>query len=190
MLRGASRQDQPRMDTARRKAIHVAMVRLSDGDRTAFDALLDELWPVILSFAERGVGRGGDAEDVAQEVFYKICARIADFDRRRDGLSWAFGIAGYEIMTHRRRLQRRREVFDEVSVAEALDGAASQEEQLLARELALALERTVGELTDEDRASLGLDGGTSDASGATLRKRKQRALERLRGLWRHIHGEP
>ncbi|WP_437276025.1 sigma-70 family RNA polymerase sigma factor [Sorangium sp. So ce375] len=178
------------MDASRRKAIHDAMVRLSDGDRTAFDVLLDELWPVILSFAERGVGRGADAEDVAQEVFYKICARIAEFDRSRGGLSWAFGIASYEIMTHRRRHQRRREVSDEVSVATHVDGSASQEEQLLAREIALAFEQAMGALTEEDRASLGLLDGASDAVGATLRKRKQRALDRLRGIWRQIYGEP
>lgn len=178
------------MNAARRKAIHHAMVRLSDGDRTAFDVLLDELWPVILSFAERGVGRGADAEDVAQEVFYKVCARIADFDRGRDGLSWAFGIASYEIMTHRRRLQRRREISDETSVAAHLDGSASQEEQLLERELAVAFEEAVGSLTEEDRASLGLRDDASDAAGATLRKRKQRALDRLRGIWRQIYGEP
>lgn len=178
------------MDAARRKAIHHAMVRLSDGDRTAFDVLLDELWPVILSFAERGVGRGGDAEDVAQEVFYRICARIADFDKSRDGLSWAFGIASYEIMTHRRRLQRRREVFDEASVAGQLDGSASQEEQLIAQELTLALEQAVGALSEDDRVSLGLEGNMSEAAGATLRKRKQRALDRLRGVWRQIYGEP
>jgi len=177
------------MDAARRKVIHHAMVRLSDGDRTAFDVLLDELWPVILSFAQRGVSHGADAEDVAQEVFYKICARIADFDRERDGLSWAFGIASYEIMTHRRRLQRRREVFDEASVAGQLDGSASQEEQLLAREITLAFEQAVGTLTEEDRVSLGLEGSTSEAAGPTLRKRKQRALDRLRGIWRQIYGE-
>jgi RNA polymerase sigma-70 factor, ECF subfamily len=104
------------MDTARRKTIHDTMVRLSDGDRSAFDVLLDELWPVVLSFAERGVGRGADAEDVAQEVFYRICSKIADFDRNRDGLSWAFGIASYEIMTHRKRRLRRREVHDETAL--------------------------------------------------------------------------
>jgi len=59
------------MDAARRKVIHQAMVRLADGDRTAFDTLLDELWPVVLSFAQRGVGGGADAEDIAQEVFYR-----------------------------------------------------------------------------------------------------------------------
>ena len=39
------------MDATRRKAIHDAMVRLSDGDRTAFEVLVDELWPVILCAA-------------------------------------------------------------------------------------------------------------------------------------------
>lgn len=175
------------MDAARRKAIHLAMVQLADGDRTAFDVLLDELWPVILSFAERGVERAA-AEDVAQEVFYKICSRIADFDRTR-GLSWAFGIASYEMMTHRRRLQRRREVADDASILQALDGSPSQEEQLLGRELALAFEEAVGDLTEEDRVSLGLGGRRSGAEGSTLRKRKQRALDRLKDAWRRIYGD-
>jgi RNA polymerase sigma-70 factor (ECF subfamily) len=178
------------MDAGRRKAIHEAMVRLSDGDRTAFDVLVDELWPVILSFAERAIGRIADAEDIAQEVFYRICARISDFDRNRDGLSWAFGIAGYEIMTHRRRLQRRREVSNDGALAAHIDSAASQEEQLLDRELENAFAQAVGALTEEDRVTLGLRDTATDARGATLRKRKQRALERLQGIWRQIYGEP
>jgi RNA polymerase sigma-70 factor (ECF subfamily) len=177
------------MDAARRKVIHDAMVRLSDGDRAAFDTLLDELWPVILSFVERG--RVSDAEDVAQEVFFKICARIADFERERDGLSWAFGIASYEIMTQRRRSKRRREVWDEASLVGQLDGSASQEEVLLQREVIAAFQHAVGALTEDDLQALGL-APRCDVSGvpnATLRKRRQRALERLRGLWRTIYGE-
>ena len=97
------------METPRRKAVHDAMVRLADGDRGAFDLLLDQLWPVVLSLARvRGVAQWADAEDIAKDVFIKICALIAEFDRARDGLSCAFGIASYEILTHRRRLQRRR----------------------------------------------------------------------------------
>lgn len=51
-----------------RKAIYEAMVRLADGDRGGFDVLLNELWPVILSFAECSVGSNTDAKDVAEEV--------------------------------------------------------------------------------------------------------------------------
>src|SRR5688572_24139065 len=89
----------PLMDSTRRSIIHAALVRLADGDRSAIEVLLSELWPVLLSFAERGVGQRADAEDIAQEAFLKICSRSADFDRTRDGLSWAFGIASYEIKT-------------------------------------------------------------------------------------------
>jgi RNA polymerase sigma-70 factor (ECF subfamily) len=174
------------MDAARRKAIHDAMVRLSDGDRSAFDVLLDELWPVILAFVERGVGRGADAEDIAQEVFFRICSRIADFDPARDGSSWAFGIASYEMMTHRRRQKRRREVYDESSLAAAFDGGASPEEALLDRAAVVAFEDALGSLTEADRRALGLAPGSqaTNTPGPTLRKRKQRALDRLRDLWR------
>jgi RNA polymerase sigma factor (sigma-70 family) len=180
------------MDAARRKAIHDAMVRLSDGDRSAFDVLLDELWPVILSFARRGLGGTLDAEDVAQEVFMKICSRIADFDRGRDGLSWAFGIVSYEVLTYRKRAQRRREVQDDLALEQAADPDGSQEGVLIERELALAFEQAVGALTEEDREVLGItsQGRLLGPASPAQRKRRQRALDRLRNVWRSIYGEP
>jgi hypothetical protein len=50
----------------------------------------------------------------------------------------------------------RREVARSVDLTTVADGAASQEAQLMARELERALEQVIGTLTDEDRASLGL----------------------------------
>lgn len=170
------------MDPARRNAIHSAMVRHSNGDRSAFDALLDQLWPVILAFARRGLDNVADAEDIAQETFFKICARISDFDPSRDGLSWAFGIASYEILTQRRQ-RRRREVAAPAPLSREVDPAASQEDTLLERERVRALERAVSTLGTEDRRVLGLGPETPLlVAGATLRQRKQRALDRLRGI--------
>ena len=142
-----------------------------DGDRSAFDVLLNELWPVISSFAERGVGRGADAEDIAQEVFYRVCSRITDFDRSRDGVSWVFGIASYEIMTYWKRAKRRREVHDETAIANKADRADSQEAQLLEREISLAFEHTIGALTEEDREILGR------LASASVRPREPRATQ-------------
>lgn len=152
--------------------------------------LVHELWPVILSFAQRGLAHEQDAEDVAQEVFLRICARASDFDRRRDGLSWAFGIASYEILTHRRRRTRRRE-----SAATALEDIADEvpthEDEMIQRQLEAAILTATGTLSEEDRVTLGLLPGVGipAPSGATLRKRKQRALDRLRALWRNLYGE-
>ena len=53
-------------------------MQLADGDRAALRILMDELWPVILGFANRMIGEQADAEDVAQETLIKIAARIAE----------------------------------------------------------------------------------------------------------------
>lgn len=176
------------MDYVRRKSIHDAILRLSDGDRSAFDVLVDELWPVLLAYAS-GLGQPADAEDVAQEVFYKICSRIHDFDRDRDGASWAIGIASYEILTVLRRRERRREIPDSAALTEQVDPMESQEAQLLTSELQAAVRQALALLSREDRLAL----VPSSADGAppcnpTQRKRKQRAVARMRLLWRRLYG--
>lgn len=183
------------MNTAERKAIHDAMVRLSDGDRSAVSELLRALWPMLLAFARRGVAHEEDAEDVAQETFLRICSRISDFDRSRDGVSWAFGIAKYEILTHRKRHQRRHETLEAPELVLAEAAAQSPEADLIAHELAAALEGVLGKLQPSDRAALGLDNGGPGAHAcgpapAAARKRRQRALDRVRSLWRKLYGEP
>jgi RNA polymerase sigma-70 factor (ECF subfamily) len=174
-----------------RKSIHDAMVRLSDGDRAAFPVLMEQLWPLLLAFAQRGLQHEQDAEDVAQEVFLRICSRISDFDRERDGLSWAFGIAAHEIMTQRRRRQRRREELGAAEVPLLPDPAPSQEDAIIKHDLAAALSLVVGRISEEDRTSLGIGpAGPMAALDTTLRKRRQRALERLRAVWRKVYGQP
>ena len=167
-------------------------MRFSDGDRAAIQTLLDELWPVLLAFALRSLGNEHDAEDVAQEVFVRICSRASEFDRTRDGVAWVFGIAGYEVMTQRRRKQRRRETTD-AELRRVADLGQLSEEALIHQDLIHSLVHVVGELTVDDRAMLGFSACPSDElalSGATLRKRKQRALNRLRTAWRRLHGGP
>jgi RNA polymerase sigma-70 factor (ECF subfamily) len=177
------------MNPDRRKAVHEAIVRLCDGDRSAMPGLVEHLWPVLLDFARRGLRHDQDAEDVAQEVFVRICSRVSEFDRNRDGLSWAFGIASYEVMTVRRRWQRRRETFEMAALDARPDPSPSQEDALVQAELEAALAQVLGDLSEEDRAHLGLIPGAAISSGATPRKQRQRALDRLRTIWRRVHGE-
>lgn len=166
------------------------MVRLSDGDRSAFSVLVDELWPVLRDFAARGLGAEPDAEDVAQEAFLRICSRIADFDPARDAVSWAFGIASYEVLSRRRATKRRREVHGEPALNRVADSTQTQDSLLETRELHAALEAVLGTLSAADRHAFGLEPAPADsATGATVRKRRQRALERLKTLWRNLYGD-
>ena len=178
------------MIPGRRKAIQDGLLRLADGDRSAMPELVRELWPVLLSFAQRGLRDRHDAEDVAQEVLLRICSRISEFDRTRDALSWAFGIATFEIMTQRRRVQRRKESFSIADLPDAAATSASVEEEALRAELLAILHEVFSELSAQDLAQLTLDSATTNgAASPATRKRRQRALGRLRLAWRKIYGE-
>ena len=60
------------------------------------------------------------------------------------------------------------------------------------QELAAVLTTVVGTLSADDQLALGFVESpvSSDLTHATRRKRRQRALERLRGVWRKLYGEP
>jgi RNA polymerase sigma-70 factor (ECF subfamily) len=178
------------MDSERRIAIQQAMFRLADGDRAAMPGLVELLWPVLLSYAERGLRDAQGAEDVAQEVLFRISSRISELDRTRDPLSWAFGIATFEIMTQRKRRQRRRETLLGGSVPESPQAAPSAEDAVMQAEVHAALSEVVGQLSADDIAHLGLfEPLRIHPATPAMRKRRQRALERLRTIWRNIYGQ-
>jgi len=160
------------------------MVRFADGERAAFQPLFDALWPVLLAFTSRTLEPTADAEDAAQAAMLKVFSRIADFDRGRDGVSWALGIAGYEVMTVRKQRSRRREAGSG-SFERMEQQGANVEERLLADELREVVRSLVGELPERDRAALAYAfTGAAPPTDETARKRRFRALERLRSALR------
>ena len=178
------------MDPQRRKAIQHALLSLADGDRTAMPPLVEQLWPVLLSYAERGLRDAQAAEDVAQEVLFRISSRISELDRSRDPLSWAFGIATFEIMSQRKRQQRRREMLVGEAVPESTATTPSVEDAVIQAELHAALADALGQLSADDVEQLGLVGsGRLGPATPAMRKRRQRALDRLRTIWRSIYGQ-
>lgn len=128
-----------------------------------------------------------DADDAAQQAMEKILTRAAAYDPSRPALPWALGIAAWECRTLRRRKQRRREASDE-----GLQEAASEQApdaELARGELTLLLQSALQELTDRDRDLLisSYFHETEGALSPTLRKRKQRALDRLRLAFRRLY---
>jgi RNA polymerase sigma factor (sigma-70 family) len=172
------------MNVSQRRRVHEAMVQLAEGRRAAFDVVFTGLWPDLLSFVRRAMSGDPDADDLAQQTLLKIFFRISEFDTSRDGVAWAFGIAIYEVRTLRRKNQRRKEVVVD-AVLPAIDRGPSPETLLIEAELRQALSDALGELTESDRAVLlPGDDGSVNVAPATWRKRRQRALERLRAVWR------
>ena len=183
------------MDKQDRARLHAEMVRFARGDRDAFTTVFELLWPALRGFATKLLSDASEieAEDVAQAALLKIFSRISDYDPNRDGLSWAFGIAAYEVKTFRLRRTRRKEVSEDAIAALAVEdespAALSETAQLRAR-----LAEAVQFLPAQERALL-LGGEPSHVlsphvAPATMRKRRQRALIRLRSIWRYLNGAP
>jgi RNA polymerase sigma factor (sigma-70 family) len=181
------------MDGAARRRLGVNLVRLAGGDRSAFEEVFTALWPPLLTLCNRLLAHEGDAEDAAQEALLKLLGNVDQYDASRDALTWAFAITAFEVKTLRKRRFRRRE-SPGPAPEESAGTSPTPEAELLDAELRARLAESVDLLSDLDREAissyLGLGPADSSAGalGNTARKRRQRALARLRSIWRSLHG--
>jgi RNA polymerase sigma factor (sigma-70 family) len=177
------------VDAGERAALQQDLTALARGERGAFDPVFRRLWPLVRGFAARCLP-AEEAEDVAQEALLRIFCRASEFDTGRDALSWALGIAAWQVRTHRTRARRLREESLS-SASEHADATPSPETAAVARDLEALLARALGELPPSDVATL-LDyarGERPDLPGPTFRKRVERSLTRLRTAWRINNGD-
>jgi RNA polymerase sigma-70 factor (ECF subfamily) len=167
--------------------LNALMARLADGDRSAFTPVFRTLWPPTLRLYLSMVKNEADAHDAAQQSLEKILSRASDYDPARPALPWALAIAAWECRTILRKRTRRRELPED-SADEPMTQAA--EEDLLSRNLTRAALDAMGQLSESDKETLVATfwGESASASGATLRKRRERALDRLREAFRRIYG--
>ena len=188
------------MDEHRKAQVQRWMIRLADGDRSAFEPLFRTLQPLLATFARRSLrgATGGageaheEAKDAAQEALLRVFARAHEFDRERDALNWILGITAYQCKTFRKRRCRRREDATDDAALESLESSdPCPEEELITRDLLAAAEEVLGTLRESDAATIRtafLETERPAVAPATFRKRLQRALDRLRLAWGMNHG--
>lgn len=77
-----------------------------EGDRKAFDKLVEHYDPELRRFLKRRVPRG-EVEDVLQESWLAAWSSIAWFDGRCKFRTWLYGISIYKVKDHYRARGRR-----------------------------------------------------------------------------------
>lgn len=161
--------------------------RLADGDRSVFSAVFGQLWPPTLRLCKSLLKNDADAADAAQEAMQKVFTRAHQYDPTRHALPWALAIAAWECRTVQRRRSRRREVSEE---GRPEVGTREEEEEFARRELVHVAVEAMGELSDTDREVLIATFWAESASveGATRRKRRERALARLKLTLKRLYG--
>jgi RNA polymerase sigma-70 factor (ECF subfamily) len=167
--------------------LNALMARLADGERAAFTGVFRALWPSILRLCVSLLKNEADATDAAQSALEKILSRAPDYDRTRPALPWALAIGAWECRTLARQRFRRREIGEETAAAVVVP---SSEDDVVQEDLTRAAIAAMGQLSDADKETLLATFWDEAASvqGPTLRKRRERALERLRSTFRRIYG--
>ncbi len=167
------------------------MVALQEGDRASLRPVFDALAGPVHRFA-RSLLPGPAAEDAAQMALVRIFERTHEYDRDRGRvLAWALTVTAWQCRTVARRAQR-----EQARAAGAPDDEAVACEQpgplvaLLDRERRDKALAAIDGLSAADRDALRRTLEDGALTGAE-RKRKQRALRRLRGalgllLWKGV----
>ncbi len=174
------------MDRRAHDELSLLMARLKDGDRAAIRPAYERLWPAVVERCARTLGPGPDAEDAAQEAIVKVLAAAHAYDAARPAWPWVAAIATWEARTVARRRGRAREVYDDDAAEKAASKAPSPEDRCARFEVERAAARAIAVLAEPDHRALHavLDGG--GAMDDAARKRKSRAVQRLRSFWRDL----
>lgn len=79
------------------------MLRLKDGDQSAFRELVERHKLSVLNLCLRFVGNKADAEDLAQEVFIRIFQAAPTYEVKAAFTTWVYRIAVNLCLNHQRR---------------------------------------------------------------------------------------
>jgi RNA polymerase sigma-70 factor, ECF subfamily len=182
------RGDRARVNEGASATLDVLVTRLAAGDRGAFSPVFERLWPPTLRLCKSILRNDADASDAAQEALAKILTRASDYDSSRPALPWAMAIASWECRTILRKRDRRRESDAPPVGIASLE--PSVEDRNSERELIESALTALGTLSPTDQETLlaTFREEAASASGATLRKRRERALTRLRLAFRRLYG--
>ncbi len=164
------------------------LARLGAGDRSCAQPVFDTLWPLLRRFCRRWVQNPADAEDCAQSAITRLFSQAMDFDPQKDPLAWALEIAVWECRTARNKL-RRSQFAPEEEPKSSASAAPGPDLILEQKELDSALSTTIADLTQKDREVLQQLLSDAPAGNAAQRKQRERAVTRLKLLWKKIHGD-
>jgi RNA polymerase sigma-70 factor (ECF subfamily) len=121
--------------------------RCREGDRRAFEALVDRYQKPVFNAALRMLRNPEDARDVAQTVFLKVFEHLADYDPKYRLYSWIYRIALNESINVLDRRHRHEPI-----VGDEVDERRGAEDEVSSQQIGLRVQRALMTLKPEYRA--------------------------------------
>lgn len=139
------------------------MLKVREGDRSAFETLVEKYKQPVINLVARTIGDPTEAEDIAQHVFVQVYKAAHRYEVTAKFSTWLFTIARNLSLNELRRRSRHPassldETFaddDEHPIRQAPDTQAfGPTEQLLHGELEARLEEAIAALPEKQRTAL------------------------------------
>jgi RNA polymerase sigma-70 factor (ECF subfamily) len=127
---------------------HNLVRRCIDGDRMAFEGIVDRYHKAIFNAALRIVSNTDDAADVTQTVFAKAFEKLHTFKYDHKLFSWLYRIAVNEALNSIQRVDRFVELKDDEILAEQEAATDSLYDE---NEMSKTIEDALGRLTVDSR---------------------------------------
>jgi RNA polymerase sigma-70 factor (ECF subfamily) len=162
--------------------------RLRDGDPAAWESFYERVYPMMLAYSQRRLGKGEEARDAVSEALARTVttvARMAELETSPE--AWSFGILRNVVLDLQHRSYRQRQSHASAVIApadpsEVLDSSVEHE----------TVRRAFAQLNDPERELLELRviaGLSSEQvavvlaiSPGAVRMAQARALNKLRNL--------
>lgn len=128
--------------------------RALNGDAQAFAMIVETYQNPVYNLCYRMLGNEQDAEDAAQETFWRAFQALSKYDRSRSFITWLLSIAAhYCIDQHRRKKIPNLEIDDALEEVIS-DGMPTPETAYHLTEEERRLHRLLNELGPQDRAAV------------------------------------
>lgn len=167
---------------------------LNKHNSAAFGQLVLKYQDRLFHCVRHILGNSTDAEDVVQDAMVQAMVKLKTFERNSSFFTWLYRIAVNMALSHRRRKKAKISLDDmhQQSGREPIDGRASPEAPLHAKESVLQVRKALAEMDEDHRVVLVLremDALSYDEIAeildlpiGTVRSRLHRARLELRGI--------
>jgi RNA polymerase sigma-70 factor (ECF subfamily) len=127
--------------------------RARQGDQRAFEYLIDAYQRPVFNLCFRMLGNFQQAEDAAQEVFYKTFCHLNRYDPNRSFVNWILSIASHYCID-----QLRRRKIAAISLTNCIERIVNPgpgpEDEIVQHELTQLCQSLLNRLDPLDRAAL------------------------------------
>ena len=135
------------------------MLRVGQGDENAFERLIERHQRVVVGTVAKMLGNTTDAEDIAQQVFIRLWKSAPRYKPKAKFTTFLFTITRRLVFNESRRRSRKREYSieereDDYHLQTPDERRISPDEDMLQRELRMAVDQAIAELPEKQRLAV------------------------------------